>query len=292
MRVPHVLRSTFRNPVLRREARVRMRGWRAPALVTAYVGLLSSVAALIFYAFSRTEGPAAFAPELASIIFIALALVQLGLLVLAAPGLTAGAISGERERQTLDLLLVTHMSPFQVVIGKLGAAVGFALLLMFASLPVYGLLFLFGGFSLYRLFLTALIYVVTVLLLGSLGLYFSAVFKRTQAAVVTSYALAIGTMIASPILAIFVYQVFNLGPNWQAPTWGLILAYINPLFGLAAAAGPPMNEMLELFGPILKTPELQEAIWWKFCLTALAIMALLVWRTTVKITPLKNNSSV
>ncbi len=286
------LRMILRNPVLLREARVRMRGWRAPALITAYTGLLSAIAALIFYVAVRNDGPGVFAPEVASIIFIVLAVVQLGLLVLAAPGLTAGAISGERERQTLDLLLITHMSPIQVVIGKLGAAVGFALLLMFASLPVYGLLFLFGGFSMYRLFLTAVIYLVTVLLLGSLGLYFSAVFKRTQAAVVASYGLAIGAMIASPVLAVLVYQVFNRGPNWQAPEWGVIFAYINPLFGLAAAAGRPMNELIDLFNPILDTPALREAVWWKFCLTALALMALLIWRTTIRITPLKKNSSI
>lgn len=281
-----VLRMIFRNPVLMREARVRMRGWRAPALITLYVGLLGALAVLIFGVFVRTEGPTGFAPELGSMIYMVLAVAQLGLLVLAAPGLTAGAISGERERQTLDLLMVTRMTSFQVVIGKLLAAVGFALLLMFASLPIYGLLFLFGGFSLYRLGLTILVYLVTVLLLGSVGLYFSAVFKRTQAAVVASYGLAIGTIIASPILALFIYQVFR-GPQNPPPAWGVILAYINPLFGLAAAVGQPLSEMNGLFSRILTTPAARDAIWWKYCLTALAMIALLLWRTTQKIMPLK-----
>ena len=34
-------------------------------------------------------------------------MLQFGMLVLVAPAMTAGSISGERERQTLDLLLVT-----------------------------------------------------------------------------------------------------------------------------------------------------------------------------------------
>ncbi|MFZ5816483.1 MAG: ABC transporter permease [Bacillota bacterium] len=281
------LKTILRNPVLMREARVRMRGWRAPGLIALYVGLLGAIAVFIFAVFVATEGPSAFAPQLGSIIYTVLAVVQLALLVLAAPGLTAGAISGERERQTLDLLLVTRMSPFQVVVGKLLAAVGFALLLMFASLPIYGILFLFGGFSLYRLALTALIYLVTVLLLGSVGLYFSAVFKRTQAAVVTSYGLALGTIAVTPILAAFIYEVFQREFRWDPPVWGLILAWVNPLFGLAAAAGEPLSEMTQLFRSVLTTEAAREGIWWQYCLTALAIMALLIWRTTVRINPLR-----
>lgn len=281
------VRSFFRNPVLLREARVRMRGWRAPAVISLYVGLLGAITLLIYYVFVRTEGPSAFAPELAGIIYTVLAVAQMGMLVLAAPGLTAGAISGERERQTLDLLMITRMSPFQVVIGKLLAAVGFALLLMVASLPIYGLLFLFGGFSLYRLALTTLIYLVTVLLLGAVGLYFSAVFKRTQAAVVASYGLALGTMIATPILAVFVYEAFR-GPNWTPPVWGLLFAYINPIFGLAAAVGEPLQEINTIFRSVLTTQAARDAIWWKYCLTALAMIGFLLWRTTVRIVPMKN----
>lgn len=283
------LKSFLRNPVMMREARVRMRGWRAPALITLYVGLLSAVVSLLYYVYIRSEGPGGFAPEFGAITFMFLAMAQLGLLVMAAPGLTAGAISGERERQTLDLLLVTRMSPAQVVIGKLFAAVGFALLLMFASLPVYAMLFLYGGFSFSRLGLAAIVYLVTVLLLGSIGIYFSAVFKRTQAAVVASYAVTLGTIIATPILSVIFYQVLRFStPDWKPPIWPLFMAYINPVFALAAAVGDPLSEINTVFNPVLTSPESQEAIWWIYCLVSLGIMALLLWRTTVRIRPLKN----
>lgn len=281
------LRLMFRNPVFLREARVRMRGWRAPGLITLYLALLTGAVLLILAAFFEVEGALVFSPELGVIAFSALTLTQLGLLILAAPGLTAGAISGERERQTLDLLLVTRMTPAQVVVGKLAAAVGFALLLMVASLPIYGILYLFGGVSYYRLGLIAIVYVMTVLLLGSVGLYFSAVFRRTQAAVVAAYSVTVGWIAASPILAGFTYHVFNQGPGETPPVWGLIFAYLNPVFGVSAAAGPPLLDLTRLFGPILQTDAALEAIWWKFCLWAAAVMALLLWRTTVLIQPLK-----
>lgn len=279
------LKGFLRNPVLLRETRVRMRGWRAPALIMLYVGLLGGLALLVFGAAVRGSG-VGFAPEVGGVIYAVLGVAQLGLLVLAAPGLTAGAIAGERERQTLDLLLVTRMSPAQVVIGKLLAALGFAVLLMVASLPVYGLLFLFGGFSLYRLGLVALVYLVTVLLLGSVGLYFSAVFKRTQAAVVAAYTLVLCWIFLSPVFSIFVYQVFFEN---RPPVWGLIFAYTNPVFGLAAAMGDPVGEITRLFSPILKTDAAREAIWWMYSLAAVGLMILLLWRTVKRIQPLKDD---
>ena len=50
--------------------------------------------------------------------------LELGLICLLAPALTADLISGERERSTLDLLLVTPLSRLQIVVGKLVAALG------------------------------------------------------------------------------------------------------------------------------------------------------------------------
>ena len=49
-------------------------------------------------------------------LYVVLAAVQMGLVLLTAPAVAAGSISGERERQTLDLLLVTKMSPLSIVL--------------------------------------------------------------------------------------------------------------------------------------------------------------------------------
>ena len=63
------------------------------------------------------------------------------------PGLTAGAISTEREKQTLSILLTTSQSSFQIISGKLLSSIAFLLLLIVAGLPIYSLVFLFGGIS-------------------------------------------------------------------------------------------------------------------------------------------------
>jgi ABC-2 type transport system permease protein len=272
------------NPVMARESRVRMRGWRAPALISLYVGLLGSIVLLVLYVIKNSGGNGGFAPELGGYMYAFLTAAQFALLLFSVPGLTAGAISGERERQTLDLLLITRMSPLQVVVGKLGAALGFSVLLMLASLPVYSILFLFGGISLYRLFLTALVYIVTVVLLGSIGMYFSALFKRTQGATVATYGTAFGLILVPFIMSLLVIEIIRRGPNVPPPAWSAILAYINPLFGLASAAGGPLGQITSLYQAVITN---QEAIWWRYALVALVSAAILQVLTARKINPLK-----
>lgn len=272
------------NPVLARESRVRMRGWKAPGLIALYVGVLGFIAWFIL-AITRATGQS-FAPELGGYIFLALGLAQFALLLFSAPGLTAGAIAGEREKQTLDLLLITRLTPLQVVSGKLWAAVAFTLLLMFASLPVYSLLFLMGGISLVNLAQTTVVYVVTVFLLGAVGLYFSAVFRRTQAAVIAAYGLAIGWMIATFVASLLIFEVFNRRfAEDLPPAWATIFGYANPFVGLAAAMGGPLGEVTRLYGRILTTDAAREAIWWKYCIFAVLVTTLLVWLTSRRIRP-------
>jgi ABC-2 type transport system permease protein len=270
------------NPVLARESRVRMRGWRAPALISLYVGILGVIVWAVLAITYRTS--ATFAPQLGGTIFLFLGFAQFTLLVFSAPGLAAGAIAGEREKQTLDLLLITRMTPLQVVTGKLGAAVAFSLLLMFASLPVYGLLFLVGGISLKYLLSTTAVYVVTVFFLGALALYFSAVFKRTQAAVVAAYGVALGLMIGALLISLLVFEVFNRPPG-KPPAIGVLLAYINPLFGLMAAMGGETASITQLYRMVLTTPAAREAIWWKYCIFGTLSTAGLVWLTARRIQP-------
>ena len=68
-------------------------------------------------------------------VFRALAGVVMATVALVVPGLVGPTISGERERQTLNLLLVTPLGPARIVLGKLVAALAFVVLLVIACLP-------------------------------------------------------------------------------------------------------------------------------------------------------------
>src|SRR5436309_15685121 len=101
-----------------------MRSWWAPGVVALYLALLGLFACLVFALQMTSSGPRAWGlARIGSTVFTALALAQLALVCLFAPGVSAGAISGERERQTLDVLMVSGISSLSLIWGKMIASI-------------------------------------------------------------------------------------------------------------------------------------------------------------------------
>jgi ABC-2 type transport system permease protein len=111
-------------------------------------------------------------------LFQLLAVVQLLLVLLVTPASAAGAISGERHGQTWDLLLVSGLSSFDIIWGKLISIVAFNLLLVVMPLPVYAAVFLFGGVSRADMLQVELVLGCAVLLLCGLSLLVSMASRR------------------------------------------------------------------------------------------------------------------
>jgi ABC-type transport system involved in multi-copper enzyme maturation permease subunit len=61
------------------------------------------------------------------------------------PGFTAGVIAEEKERKTLDFLLVTDLRSREIVFGKLAARVAYLFTFVLVGLPILALLPLLGG---------------------------------------------------------------------------------------------------------------------------------------------------
>src|SRR4029453_7613192 len=83
--------------------------------------------------------------QVGKILFAGSATLEMILITLVTPALTATAISGERERGTFDLLRSTPVRSHTIVWGKLVAALSYAALLIVASVPFASAVFLFGG---------------------------------------------------------------------------------------------------------------------------------------------------
>ena len=99
------------------------------------------------------------------------------------PGLAGGAIAGERERKTLDLLLTTHLSPWKIILGKLESSLCLIFLISFSTLPVIGLVLIYGGITLVNLFQLILNLVITGIFIGSIGIFYSAIMRKTTVVV-------------------------------------------------------------------------------------------------------------
>jgi ABC-2 type transport system permease protein len=99
------------NPLIVKDAVSRMRTWRAPVILTVYLGLLGAFGYTVFVmATVLTPAQRTGSAQIGASVFTSLAFIQLSLVSLFAPALAAGAISGERERQTFDVLLVSRLN--------------------------------------------------------------------------------------------------------------------------------------------------------------------------------------
>ena len=202
------------NPILASSARRRMRSIRTPILITLYGAMiLASGLGMAFGAFTSStlsifamrEGVTAYAAMLA---------IQFAMILLITPAMTAGSIAGERERQTLDMLLVTNTGSLRIVAGKLLESLGYVALLLVAALPTMCLTLITGGVTLADVLTGALFLLVTAFAALSVGVFASAVFRRTVTATVMAYLIVffIGVVTMVPL----VLGVRNIGSNYDA----------------------------------------------------------------------------
>jgi len=195
--------------ILVKDLRGRMRGRRAFLTLTIYLILLAGIGWMIerlteqsFVAMQSCIGcgsQATFASaSIGRSVFDGILMLQTLIVAVLAPASTAGAISGEREHQTLDLLAVTPISSLAIVVGKLFSALAWVFILVLASVPISGLVFLFGGVGPDDLVRGYIVVLATALAFGSIGLFFSSWLKRTGASTgltfVVMLVLSVGTV--------------------------------------------------------------------------------------------------
>jgi ABC-2 type transport system permease protein len=217
------------NPVMLKELRGRMRGVRAFVVLTVYLGLMSGFTALLYLIYTpinRATGSSA-AGEVGRVLFMGIVGIELMLIVFIAPAFTAGAITGERERLTYDLLRTTLLPSPSFVIGKLESALSYVLLLLLAGIPLQSIAFLFGGVTELELVLSFVILTVTAIALGTVGIYFSAMMPRTLSASVRAYTTTLVAtfgvpLVLSLILNIVKNSLYSISPGMEA-----LLVYIN-----------------------------------------------------------------
>ncbi|WP_054672728.1 ABC transporter permease subunit [Calditerricola satsumensis] len=138
------LRGRFLQAVLAVELRRRVRSRRLAWLLSGY---LAAIGAIILGYLDVSTGPDAVFSATSRELFSLLSTLQLVMVLFLTPAVTAGTISGERERQTLNLLLTTNLTAAEIVVGKLVSSLSFLALLVVASLPLYAIVFVYGGVS-------------------------------------------------------------------------------------------------------------------------------------------------
>jgi ABC-type transport system involved in multi-copper enzyme maturation permease subunit len=226
----------FENPVTVKELRSRMRGARGFVVLTLYLFLLSGFISLVYFAYAAAAnqpfGPdprQAGKPILGTVVAI-----QVLLVTVLAPAFTTGTISGEKERQTYDLLRTTLLSANSLVFGKLLSALSFVVLLVLTTPPIESIAFLLGGVSPAEVIISQLLILVAAVAYALVGLFFSTVMRTSLAATVSTYVVSLILTLGLP--AFFLLIVGFIGSLIFSSTLTWFQEAILAIIGLFLAA--------------------------------------------------------
>lgn len=218
------------NPVFIKEIRGRMRGARAFVVLTFYLALLGAFTGLMYLAVAESAMSVSGQTNVGEIgrtLFVSIVAIEMLLVSFIAPAFTAGAISGEREHQTFDLLRTTLLGPASFVLGKLLSSMLYVLLLLLAAVPLQSIAFFFGGVAETEVILSFVILIVTALLFSTVGVFYSARSHRTLSASVLTYASVAFFTFGLPIVVGAVLLMFGFSfNNVQSSTPQIALLYL------------------------------------------------------------------
>lgn len=213
------------NAVFMRELRASLRNARPFALLALYVAVLGAIVVSQFpanQAITVESGGGTRGKDL----YWTFVLAQAALIFVVLPAIASGALSQEREQRTLEPLLLTPLTPLQIVWGKAVGVLSLAGLLLLGTLPLTSLCFLLGGVSPGELVAAYIVLIGLALFTASVGLYCSAKWTNTVHATLVCYAMlpfflmfltlfsGIGIIVAA--LALFGYVLHSVAQLWRS----------------------------------------------------------------------------
>lgn len=225
------MRSFFHSPVLGKEIKLRFRSFKSMLGVIFYLAAIGLMI-LAFIYMSTSGGPSyTFSSHQSRQMFMVLSFLQLGLVIFVTPGLTAGVISTERERQTLNILLTTTQTSTSIILSKLFSSICFLLLLVVGSMPLYSFVFLYGGVSPELLFYVLGIYILMMISFGAIGVMFSTIIRKTIVSIVITYSVALFLVAGTAFLFLFLQEIYY-SPQNGTTIFPYIFAMLNPVIVL------------------------------------------------------------
>ena len=172
---------------------------------------------------------------------------QMAFAVLLAPTVTSGVITLEREKQTWNALLLSRLTSWEIIWGKLLGSVVPALAMQLIFIPILIMAALKGGVSLGN-FIGAEVFVVfCTFFYGIIGMFFSWICRRTQLAAASAMATVMISIVASPVLlALWQYLI----PTYQSKPETFVPLWTNPFYAMVLICGLDSTEAVRGFHTI------------------------------------------
>ncbi|MCI0639880.1 MAG: hypothetical protein L0Y72_07990 [Gemmataceae bacterium] len=241
----------FLGPIFLKELVEMARRWRYYSTRVLYAVTLLVMLLLVweqFRWFGRARWSFNARAELVLLLQMTVSIVQFAAVFLFVPMFLCGTVVGEREDQTLDLLLTTHLSDREIVLGKLASRVVAMVCLILCGLPVMSLIMLSGGgVEPEALWRTLAVIFLAILYAGSHAIYFSVISTSTLEALVRTYWWLAVWLIGVPLLAVAALD--DAPRSVRMAALGVAL-FVNPVGAFVVAAdGFSYNLMARQLGP-------------------------------------------
>lgn len=234
------MKKHFRmNPILKKELMVGSRSIKmslALAGINAFLVLIVILVMAVTNGASRYDGYGVYDYSSLVALFPLLGCVECGIISFIVPIITSGSISGEREKQTLDIMLTTPITPFQIALGKLGSAMAVVMMYMIASVPILAIAFVLGGMNWGYLFGLIGMLLVIGIYVGSVGILCSSLVKKSVVSTIMTIAIGIAIIVSTLVIfgvsmsfAAYRAEIYNNG-DMQMGIIPFIL-FLNPYSG-------------------------------------------------------------
>ncbi|MCR5700824.1 MAG: ABC transporter permease [Lachnospiraceae bacterium] len=189
------------NPILKKEMVVGSRSMKMSWAIMAVSAILTAIVVFtLLVSQLNVASGATYDYSTLIVLFPVLGIAECIMLSLMVPVITSGSISGEREKQTLDIMLTTPISPFSIVLGKLMSAMMIVMMYMIASVPVMAITFVLGGLSWWNLIGLFIILIYLGIYVGSVGIFCSSVVKKSIAATILTIVIGLAIIIGTSLI--------------------------------------------------------------------------------------------
>lgn len=192
------------NPVYLKDLKSNVNNIKFVSLLFLYNMCLGLTVILVLYAgMHKRSGQMVFNYNNCNNIFTLISCAEFMMIFLIVPILTSGAIAGEREKQTLDLLLTSKLNTFNIICGKMAYSITSVIFILISSFPVVAMVSNTGAIDIKKEWQIFLLLIVTAIYVASISIFFSTIMKKTISATIWTY----GSLLIITIGTLFIYNL-------------------------------------------------------------------------------------
>ncbi len=234
------MKKNKRNAVLYKEMTVDIKKPKAILIIILVNLLLFPVMGCFFLGIAVAGLKSMVSYRVMTWYFIAMVGIEFAIISFLTPAVTSGTVSLEKERQTLDVLLTTRMTPWEIIKGKYSSVMVLLGLIIVSTLPLLSIVFIYGGTSLIGVIIIILALIVYAGMVAAFGVFYSSLTKNTVLAVILSYVSLFMYMAITVIVPIAIILVIESINDWIYMNTGTMSEHLlySDIFALLGVANP------------------------------------------------------